>query len=97
MKLELVKRFSRIPHRQHLIYQQNLRIQMRCHRESQPHVHPAGEMLDRCVNEPLHPRKMHDLVELAVNPSAGSGQVSAFFTPRLVLSSVEGLSKGWRR
>ena len=76
------------------------------HGKGQAHVHAAGVVLHWRVHELLDPStgsgwrlgKVHDLIELAVNPSAGSGQVSARFIPSLVLSlvlsSVEGLSKG---
>ena len=71
---------------------------MSSHRKGQAHVHAAGVVLHWRVNELLDLGKGHDLIELALNPSAGSGQVSARFIPRLVLSlvlsSVEGLSKG---
>jgi hypothetical protein len=38
------------------------------------------------MNELLHAREVYNLIELAINPSAGSGQVSARFIPRPVLS-----------
>jgi hypothetical protein len=92
----LLKR--RIPYRQHpslrsgqaLVHQQDLRLQVGSHSKGQAHVHATGIALHRRVNELLHTGKVHDLVELAINPSASSGQVSARFIPRPVLS----LSKG---
>src|SRR5580700_4637190 len=53
-----------VPHRQHFVHQQNLRLQVRRHRERQPHVHPARIMLHRRIDELLDLRKRHNLIEL---------------------------------
>src|SRR5216683_1583584 len=56
-----------IPHRQHFVHQQYLRLQVRRHRERQPDVHPARIMLDRRLDEFFDLREGHDLVEFPVD------------------------------
>ena len=51
--------------RQHLVHDQDFRLQVRGHREGQPHVHPAGVALDRGVDELLDFGEGDDLVEFA--------------------------------
>ena len=55
----------RIADRQHLVHEENLRLQVCGDGEGQPHVHPAREALDRCVDELLHLGERDDLVELS--------------------------------
>ena len=50
---------------EHFVDDQDLRLQVGGHRESQPHVHPAGVALDRRVEELLDLGEVDDLVELA--------------------------------
>ena len=43
-----------IAHRQNLIHDQNLGVEVGGNGESQAHVHPAGVALDGCVDESFH-------------------------------------------
>ena len=52
----------RIAHRQHLVHDQNFRIQVRRHGERQAHVHAAAVVLHRRVEERVHLREGDDLV-----------------------------------
>ena len=40
---------------------------MRGHGKRQAHVHTAGVAFDRCVNEFLNAREIHDLIQLAAH------------------------------
>src|SRR3990172_2153240 len=53
-----------VPHRQNLVHDQNLWLQLRSHRERQTHIHPARGVFHRGVNKLLDLRERHDLVEL---------------------------------
>ena len=53
-----------VAHRQHLVHDQDLRLQMSRHGEGKPDVHPRGVTLDRRIQELLYLRKVDDLVEL---------------------------------
>ena len=55
---------GRVADGEHLIDQQNLRLQMRGHREGKPHAHPDGITLHGCVDEFLDAGKRHDFIEL---------------------------------
>ena len=63
-----------VSHCQYLVHQQNLRLQVRGHGESQPHAHAAGVALHRRIDELLHAGEVHDLVELAVDFGFGHAQ-----------------------
>src|SRR5216683_2971175 len=56
-----------VPHGQHFVHQQYLRLQVRRHRERQPHVHPARIMLHRRLDKLLDLRERHNLIELPVD------------------------------
>jgi len=56
---------SRVAHRENLVHQQDLRLQMRRHGEGKPQVHARGVTLDRGIQESLNFGKRHNLVELA--------------------------------
>src|SRR5437870_4557919 len=56
---------SSITDSKHLVYDQDLWIEMGCNSESQPHLHTAGIALDRRVQEELHSAKIDDLIEPA--------------------------------
>ena len=58
---------SKIPHRQHFIYQQYLGLEMRCHSKTQPDAHTAGIAFDWCVNEFFYPGKINYLVKFPVD------------------------------
>ena len=58
--------------RQHLVDDQDLRLQMRRDREGEPHIHAAGIALDRRVEELLDLGEGDDLVELASDLGAAS-------------------------
>ena len=53
--------------REHLVDEQDLRLEVRRHGEGQPHVHAARVALDRRVEELLDLGERDDLVELAVD------------------------------
>src|SRR5215475_853061 len=57
---------SRVAYSQHFIDQQNFRLQMGGHGESQAHVHSAGIALDRRIDETFDFGEGDDLVELPV-------------------------------
>ena len=68
----------RVAHRQHLIDDQDLGVQVRGDREGQPHIHAGGITLHRRIEELLHARKIDDRVELAgdlLAPHAEDGAV----------------------
>ena len=54
---------SRIAHRQHLVDEQDLGLEVGGHGKGQAHRHPAGVPLDRGVEEPLNLGELHDLIE----------------------------------
>ena len=58
--------------RQHLVDDQDLRLEMRRHGEGEPHVHAARVALDRRVEELLDLGEGDDLVELALDLGAAS-------------------------
>ena len=55
----------RVADRQHLVDEQDLGLEVRRHREGEPHVHAARVALHRRVEEPLDLGERDDLVELA--------------------------------
>ena len=62
----------RVAHRQHLVDDQDLGLEVRGHRERQPHVHAARVVLHRRVDELLDLGERDDLVELPVDLGAAS-------------------------
>ena len=56
---------SRVADGEHLVDEQDLRLEVRGDREREPHVHPARVALHRRVEEPLDLGELDDLVELA--------------------------------
>src|SRR6185436_10311846 len=54
-----------ISDRQHLVDNQDLRLQIRCNCESQTNIHAAAVTFDRRIDEPVDVGKSHDLVKLA--------------------------------
>jgi hypothetical protein len=66
-----------IAHGEHLINDEDLRLQVRGDGEGEADVHAAGVMLDRRVEEHLGFRKGDDLVELAVDLLAGHAEDGA--------------------
>src|SRR5437773_5644226 len=56
-----------ISHCQHLVHNQNLRLQVSSYGKSQAHVHPARVVLHRCVKELFSLRECDDLIELAID------------------------------
>src|SRR6266568_2906748 len=68
---------------QHLIHQQDFRLQMRGHGERQTDVHPRGIVLYGRVNEFFELGERHDLVKLAgdltlAHPQDGPGEERVF-------------------
>ena len=53
--------------REHLVDEQDLRLEVRGDREREPHVHAARVALDGRVDEALDPRELDDLVELRLD------------------------------
>ena len=75
--MELLTRLRlevRIPHREDLIDHQDVGTGMDRHREPQPHIHAAGVVLHRVVDEAGHSREFDDLVELRVDVVLGHPQ-----------------------
>jgi hypothetical protein len=66
-----------IPHRQHLVHQQNLRVGVDRDREAQPHIHPRGVMLHRDVYEPLQFGETDDVVQTAADLGPAQAQNGA--------------------
>ena len=64
----------RIPHRQHLINHQYLRLQVGGHGEAEPYLHAGGVELHRGVNIFLHAGEVHDFIEFAVYFPAGHAE-----------------------
>src|SRR5690606_22306712 len=56
-----------VPNGQHLINDQNIRLKMRGHGETKPHMHAAGVTFHGRVDEIIYSRKAHDLIELGTN------------------------------
>ena len=52
---------------EHLVDEQDLRLEVRRHREGEPHGHPARVALHGRVDEPLDAGELDDLVELALD------------------------------
>src|SRR5437868_3279803 len=53
-----------VPDREHLVDNQNLRLEMGGHREGEPYIHPRGIAFDGRVEKLLDLGKSDDLVEL---------------------------------
>ena len=62
---------------QHFIKQQNIRIEMSCHRECQAHIHATGKFLHRGVHEARDLGKIHDGIVLASNLCPAHAENSA--------------------
>ena len=58
---------TRIPNSQHLVDDQDFRVQVGCYSKSQAHMHAAGIVLHRRVDKLLNFCKSHDFVEFSVN------------------------------
>ena len=56
-----------VAHRQHLVDDEDLRLEVGRHGEGQPHVHAARVALDRRVEEAADLAELDDLVELALD------------------------------
>ena len=63
-----------VAHRQDFIHNEDLGVEVGGHGEGQAHVHPARVALDGGVDVLLHPRKIDDLIELAVHLGPGHPQ-----------------------
>src|SRR5581483_3434387 len=59
-----------VPDGEDFVHDQNVRIEMGCDRERQPHVHAARIELYGDVDEPLDPRELDDLIEAACDLGA---------------------------
>ena len=55
---------GQVADREHFVEDQDLGVQVRRHREREPHVHAAGVALDGRVDELPHPGELDDRVEL---------------------------------
>src|SRR6476659_1468544 len=54
-----------VSYRQYLINDEDVRLEMGCHRKCQSQIHPAGIMLDWSVDELLDVGKVHDFIKLS--------------------------------
>src|SRR5438034_554526 len=62
---------------QHLVNNQDLRIEMRCHREGKPHIHAAGVSFYSRLEESLYSREGHDFIKPGINFAAAHSQYRA--------------------
>ncbi|AHF94851.1 hypothetical protein OPIT5_28465 [Opitutaceae bacterium TAV5] len=56
-----------IPHRQHLVYDENFRFQMGCHGKGEADIHAGGIAFDGRIQKFLHASEIHDFVEFPFN------------------------------
>src|SRR4051794_22002772 len=56
-----------VTHREHLVYNQNLRLQMGRYGKSKAHVHATGIALDGRIKEVLNFAKCNDFIHLALD------------------------------
>ena len=54
-----------IPHGQHFVNEQDIRLQVRSNRKGQSELHSSGIVLHRCVEEFLDTRERHNFFKLA--------------------------------
>ncbi len=71
----------RVPHRQHLVDQQDLGFEVGGHRKGETDVHAAGVTLHRRVEEPCQFGELDDVVEVgcdlpAPHPEDGAGEAN---------------------
>ena len=59
-----------VAHREDLVDDQDLGLQVGSHREGKPELHPAGVALHRSVDEGSDIRELHDLLEAALDLAA---------------------------
>ncbi len=55
-----------VPDRQHFIHHQDVRLQVRGNRKSEPGLHPAGITLDRGIDELVNLSKLDNFVEFVM-------------------------------
>jgi hypothetical protein len=60
----------RVSDREHLVEDEDVRLEVRSDGEREAQVHPAGVALDRRVDEAAHPGELDDLVEAPVDVRA---------------------------
>ena len=60
-----------VAHRQHLVDQQHVGVDVDGHREAEARVHAGRVGLDRRVDEALQLREVHDLVEALLHLARG--------------------------
>src|SRR5882672_11820727 len=56
-----------IAHRQHLVHQENFRLELSSHGEGQAHLHARAEMLERRIDEFINLRERHNLIKFALD------------------------------
>ena len=56
-----------IAHSEHLVHNQDFRLQVGSHGESQAQVHTGGVALDGCIDELFNFRKSDDFIETGFN------------------------------
>ena len=66
-----------IADRQHLVEQQDVRLEVRRDREGEPHVHAARIAFDRGVDEFAHAGELDDLVEAVAHLGAAHAEDGA--------------------
>ena len=62
----------RVADREHLVDEQDLRLEVRRDREREPHVHPARVALDGRVDELLDAGELDDVVEALLDLACAS-------------------------
>src|SRR5688572_27136760 len=81
-----------IAHRQHFVEQQDVGLEVRCHRECESHVHAARVTLDRRIDEVRDLGELDDGIELAphlfaAHPEDGAIEEHVFATRELPVKS----------
>ena len=72
--VEALQAEALVAHRQHLVHEEDLGVDVHGDGEPQPHVHARGVGLDRGVDEVLELGELDDLVETPVDLAAGHAQ-----------------------
>ncbi len=66
-RVEAAVRESLVAHREHLVHDENVRVDVHGHREAEPHVHSRGVRLHGLVDEVLEARERDDLGQLPLD------------------------------
>src|SRR5215831_17680296 len=89
---------GRVPYREDLVENKNLRLEVGGDGEGQTYIHAARVPFDRCIHERLDPRKLNDLVQLPVDfglfhAQDGAVQVNVLQTGQLTMKTGANLEE----